>query len=98
LSPKHTFGKTIADPPSGVTPPCELARMRGVGLNVGFAAAMAVAIYFGFDPEAHLKGEPTQNWLTEWAATPTGHFPIRETWAEVTPVQPPVAAAEHVEA
>lgn len=83
LAPKHTFGKTLVDPPSGVTPPCELARMRGVGINVGFAAAMAAAIAFGFDPEAHLHGEPSTGWLTDWAATPASHFPIRETWGRV---------------
>lgn len=83
LSPKHTFGKEIKEPESGVTPPCELARMRGVGLNTGFAAAMAAAIYFGFDPEAHLKGELSHDWMTEWASTPMGFMPIRETWAKI---------------
>ena len=83
LAPQHTIGKELVDPESGVTPPCELARMRGVGLNTGFAAAMAAAIFFGFDPEAHLKGEPSNGWMTEWASTPMSHFPIPETWAKV---------------
>lgn len=84
LAPQHTAGKDIVDPKSGVTPPCELARMRGVGLNVGFAAAMAAAIYFGFDPESHLKGEATDGTLTEWDAMPMGHMPRPETWGAVT--------------
>lgn len=83
LAPDKTVGKVITDPASGVTPPCELARMRGVGLNVGFAAAMAAGIYFGFDPEAHLKGEASNGWLTEWGATPMSHFPIKETWTRI---------------
>lgn len=83
LAPHRTVGRTIVDPQSGVTPPCELARMRGVGLNVGFAAAMAAAIYLGFDPEAHLSGEPTFGYLTEWGATPMSHFPIKETWDRI---------------
>ena len=48
LSPRKTVGKTIIDPASGVTPPCELARMRGVGLSVGFSAAMAVSTELSF--------------------------------------------------
>jgi len=80
LSPMNTVGKNIVDPQSGVTPPCELARMRGVGLNLGFAAACAVGIYYGFDPESHLEGAPTVGYLTEWHATPSGFLPQRETW------------------
>lgn len=80
LRPDQTAGKEIIDPPSGVTPPCELARMRGVGLNTGFAAACAASIYFGFDPESHLQGSPTAGVFTDWHATPTGFLPQRETW------------------
>jgi hypothetical protein len=83
LRPDQTAGKDIPDPASGVTPPCELARMRGVGLNTGFAAACAAGIYFGFDPESHLEGELTHGYLTDWHATPTGFFPQRETWGTV---------------
>lgn len=83
LAPQHTAGKTIRDPESGVTPPCQLARMRGVGLNVGFAAAMAAAIYCGFDPESHLDGQDSRHTLTEWAASPMGHRPIPETWETI---------------
>jgi len=84
LRPDQTAGKEIVDPPSGVTPPCELARMRGVGLNTGFAAACAAAIYYGFDPESHLEGIPTSGYLTDWHATPMGYLPQRETWGSVT--------------
>jgi hypothetical protein len=80
LRPDQTFGKELLDPPSGVTPPCELARMRGVGLNVGFAAACALGIYMGFDPESHLEGIATAGYFTDWHATPTGFVPQRETW------------------
>lgn len=85
LSPAHTFGKEVVDPPSGITPPCELARMRGVGLNVGFAAATAAAIYLGFDPESHLNGEQPQHWMTEWAGTQMSHYPVKDTWGQVLP-------------
>lgn len=84
LSPANTVGKDLVDPPSGVTPPCELARMRGVGLNTGFAAACAAAIYLGFDPESHLEGIPTAGYFTDWQATPTGFLPQRETWGSRT--------------
>jgi hypothetical protein len=83
LSPIRTAGRTISDPKSGETPPCELARMRGVGLNVGFAAAMSAAIFLGFDPESNLEGKPPREWMTEWAGTPTGHIPLRTTWEYV---------------
>lgn len=88
LRPDQTVGKEIVDPPSGVTPPCELARMRGVGLNVGFAAACAAAIYYGFDPESHLQGAPTAGYLTDWHATPTGYVPQQETWSTITQEAP----------
>lgn len=83
LGPQHTAGKTIVDPTSGVTPPCELARMRGVGLNVGFAAAMAAAIFYGFDPEVHLAGEKPQGYLTDWIATSGGFKPNTEVWGRL---------------
>lgn len=83
LRPQMTVGKTLVDPPSGVTPPCELARMRGVGLNAGFAAACAAAIFLGFDPESHLKGQEPLGWCTDWQATPTGYFPMEETWGKL---------------
>lgn len=88
LRPQMTVGKTLVDPESGITPPCELARMRGVGLAAGFAAACAAAIYLGFDPESHLKGESPQGWFTDWHATPTGYLPQTDTWS----------AARHVSA
>lgn len=83
LRPALTVGKKIVDPPSGVTPPCELARMRGVGLNAGFAAAVAVSIYLGFDPESFLDGQASSGTFTEWQATPTGFLPQRATWEQV---------------
>lgn len=83
LSPKNTIGKTIVEPESGVTPPCELARMRGVGLATSFAAAMAASIFLGFDPEAHLKGFNSHRWMTEWSSSNQGFQPIPETWSKV---------------
>lgn len=85
LRPSQTAGKEIVDPPSGVTPPCELARMRGVGLNAGFAAACAAAIYFGFDPESHLQGQEPRGYATDWHATPMGYLPQSETWSVLSP-------------
>lgn len=83
LSPARTAGKTIKDPESGVQPPCELARMRGVGLNIGFAAAMSAAIYLGFDPESNLNGQDPKGWMTEWIAGPMSHSPNKFTWQYV---------------
>lgn len=83
LRPAQTAGREIKDPESGVTPPCELARMRGVGLNIGFAAACAASIYCGFDAEGHLDGKEAQGTLTEWQASASGFFPQRETWENV---------------
>lgn len=83
LTPERTFGKTIADPVSGVTPPCELARMRGVGINAGFAAAIAASICLGFDPESFLEGKETVGYLTDWQAHPTGFSPIKELWSKI---------------
>lgn len=84
LRPAMTAGKEIVDPPSGVTPPCELARMRGVGLNAGFAAACAAAIYLGFDPESFLKGDTNPGTATDWQATPTGFLPQLDTWSRLS--------------
>lgn len=92
LSPIHTAGREIRDPKSGETPPCELARMRGVGLNVGFAAAMSAAIYLGFDPESNLQGREPRGWMTEWAGTQMSHFPIKATWENVPREEPEEAA------
>ena len=83
LRPALTVGKDIVDPPSGLTPPCELARMRGVGLNVGFAAALAASIYLGFDPEAFTDGQASTGTFTEWQATLTGFLPQRATWENI---------------
>jgi len=83
LRPSQTAGRDIKDPESGITPPCELARMRGVGLNVGFAAACAASIFCGFDPEAHLNGKEAQGTFTEWQATSSGFIPQRESWQNV---------------
>jgi hypothetical protein len=83
LAPHRVGAKIIKDPESGVTPPCELARMRGTGINVGFAAAKAAAIYFGFDAEAHLNGLQSHGYLTEWSATPTSHAPVEQTWGRI---------------
>lgn len=95
LAPDVLLGKELVDPPSGVTPPCELARMRAAGLHVGFAAACAAAIYSGFDPEAFLAGSgetgDSRGWLTEWQASPTGFQPAAFTWGRVTP--PDIALA-----
>lgn len=80
LAPQHTVGKVIKEPVSGVTPPCELARLRGTGLGVGFCGAVAAAMFFGFDAEAHYDGASTAGLATEWLTSPSGWQPRRETW------------------
>lgn len=89
LAPQRCVGKTIVDdPPSGVKPPCELAAMRGVGWNASFAAAKAVAMLLGFDPERYQSVEQfpqdSYGWLTDWMATTEGHKPIRELWSKLS--------------
>lgn len=83
LSPARTVGKEIPDPQSGVTPPCELARLRMTGLHVGFAGAVAAGIFFGFDPDAFAGGAGTAGLATEWLASPLSLDPRRETWGVI---------------
>jgi len=83
LSPARTAGKSIKDPVSGAAPPCELARMRGVGLNTSFAAAKALGIFQNFDPESLFHDENCRGWLTDWQATNTSHFAVEETWSKI---------------
>jgi hypothetical protein len=86
LSPLRLVGKTPpADPESGVQPPCELVRMRAAGWHVSYMAAIAVALYYGFDPLSYLADEaPCHGWLTEWATTAHGYLPVRATWERVS--------------
>lgn len=74
LSPARTAGKTIPDPPSGVTPPCELVKLRALGWNTAHAAAKAAACYLGFDPTA-VAPDPDHSagFCTAWVASFTGH-------------------------
>lgn len=52
LSPVALGGQQPVDPPSGVTPPCQLIAMRLAGHAVAVAAACAATAYFGQpDPE-----------------------------------------------
>lgn len=55
--------------------PCELIGFRGLGLNVAVAAAKAIGIWKGFDPEKVLGAdEPLpRSTYTTWDATNTGH-------------------------
>jgi hypothetical protein len=82
LSPLRLVGKTPpADPESGVQPPCELVRMRAAGWHVAYMAAVATALYYGFDPLGYLAEEaPCHGYLTEWATTAQGYMPVRATW------------------
>lgn len=83
LAPHRVYGKTIVDPESGVQPPCELAAMRGVGTNISFAAAKALAILMGFDPEYYIATDQhpgdSLGYMTDWSATTEGHKLIIET-------------------
>ena len=83
LAPYRTLGKTIVDPTSGVTPPCELARMRSVGWMTSYAAATALSLYLGFDPWGHLGGEDSRGYLTEWATSEFAINPMRDTWGAI---------------
>lgn len=81
LAAHRLIGKPMpTDPESGSTPPCELVRLRGVGLNLGLAGARALAIYLGFDPMEYFPPGDAKGWFTNWAASPYGHEPIKELW------------------
>ena len=83
LAPYRTLGKTIVDPTSGVTPPCELARMRSVGWMTSYAAATALSLYLGFDPWGHLSGADSRGYLTEWSTSEFAINPMRDTWGAI---------------
>ncbi len=78
LSPLATLGQARKLAHASNIPkelkPCELIAFRGLGLNMAVAAAKAVGIYKGFDPEKVLSQEPLpRTVLTVWDATNTGH-------------------------
>lgn len=85
LAPLNLLGKSAPkDPESGTQPPCELVRMRAAGWHVAYAAAVALAIYYGFDPHSHLYNEaPCHGYLTEWNSTPDSYAPMRDTWTRI---------------
>lgn len=91
LAPQHTAGKEIKDPVSGVTPPCELVRMRSTGWNASYAAAKAAAIYYGFDPTG-VTPTPKEcaGWATAWVANPEGHRQVAELHHQT--ILPPLLA------
>jgi len=68
-------------------PPCELVRMRMAGVACGMAGAMALGIYFGFDPNSYVEDFESTRWMTEWGTTPEGFFPRKETWEHVERIE-----------
>lgn len=74
LSPLALRGKTPPANDIEELPPCELVALRGLGLNIGLAAAKATAIYLGSDPEQHVReaADPAQC-LASWSAHNQGH-------------------------
>lgn len=85
LAPLNLLGREIPpDPESGVQPPCELVRMRAAGWHVSYAAAVSLAIYYGFDPHSHLYNEaPCHGYMTEWNSTPDSYSALRDTWSRI---------------
>lgn len=59
--------------PSKTLPPCELVTFRGLGLNVGIAAAKATLIHWGDDLEDEYENPASEHRLTTWKATNYGH-------------------------
>lgn len=87
LSPIRTAGSLIADPPSGMEPPCKLAGMRSAGWHTAFAGAIATSIFFGFDPEGYIADRIKvtapfipKGWMTDWRTTPESFTPLTEMW------------------
>jgi hypothetical protein len=83
LAPYRLGNRVIVDPPSGVKPPCELARMRSVGWLTSYAAAVAWAIYWGVDPNEWLPTNTAKGTLTNWATTGVSLIPCKETWVNL---------------
>lgn len=82
LSPIALRGRTDVKDPSVELPPCELARMRGVGLMTGFAGAVSLGHYFGADPEGFVGGTD-KSLLTSWTATTSGMTLLPDFTTEV---------------
>lgn len=81
MSPIATLGQTAKLNSAENIPrelkPCELIAFRGLGLNVGIAAAKALGIFVGLDPEKavneSLQLDVLPNTMSTWTATNTGH-------------------------
>ena len=79
LSPVALAGRSIKEIQAltevETLPPCELVAFRGLGLNTALAAAKAVFIYFGFDPEREIlnASDGEIGVATSWNASNRGH-------------------------
>lgn len=72
LSPINTRRKPII-PEVKTLPPCELVGFRGVGLNLSLAAAKAVGLWYGRDPEMHAGRDVFPGTISVWTADNMGH-------------------------
>lgn len=82
LAPWNPQEQEIKDPETSGLPPCELIQMRGAGLNVSLAGAMAACIFLGFDPEEHVDPNKSFGWCTTWRADNNGYSPEPLLWAK----------------
>lgn len=79
LSPLATIGQDIenAENIPKELKPCELIAFRGLGLNTAVAAAKALGLFMGFDPEKVVNEKMGYDVLpgaiTVWDSTNTGH-------------------------
>lgn len=81
LAPHRVGSRVITDPESGVKPPCELAKMRSVGWLTSYAAAIAWAIYWGFDPNGFFESnDAARGFLTNWETNGQQLIPARSYW------------------
>lgn len=73
LSPLALAGKKAPKIELPELPPCELVSFRGLGLNTSLAAAKAVGIWLGHDPEKHMGKICPVGIMTTWSSTTLGH-------------------------
>lgn len=82
MSPVALAGKELPNPKLVSLPPCDLVGLRGLGLNTGLAAAKALGLLYGIDPENYFPAPLPRQLFTVWASTNQGHKMVEATTFE----------------